>query len=483
MSGIFLSYRQNRRTGDGGSERRVHAQLVEAIADRLGRHFGSGSVFLDTTLRLASRYPDELRDRLERSGVLVMVVHREWLADLAERAAPADKHRDDKDKDWVHFELATAIELGIPVLPLLIDGATQPTARELPGDIAEFAHQQAHRIQFGQWEHDVRRLIDAVERHVPTDPVPPPRDEPEPSLHSWYGPLVTGAAAAVVPFVAARLLVEDAAARVAWLTAVAAAMAFMLGLVLAMVGVMGLLRRPLDELDRVTAERPHDEKTNVIIGLTIAGLGIVVLLTGDVVTPQLQILSLAVIAAFVITMGSQWLRHRATVGVWPQPRLKADPASIRGALSQVHGYLTTWEAPLSRSQRDQTSYALDQLRHSAARLDDLRRAPRRTWWRRSSRWLVHLHAGWLAASVGAAVAAFVTYQAAGGRHWSAVAWLAGCVGFGVAAYLATIERVYRLHRWRRQVVVDAVPDRLAELEALLRERSIPARRAADPARA
>src|ERR1051326_2295877 len=42
------------------------------------------------------------------------------------------------------------------VLPVLIDKARLPGHRELPGSITDLALCQAHRIQFGHWQRDVK---------------------------------------------------------------------------------------------------------------------------------------------------------------------------------------------------------------------------------------------------------------------------------------------------------------------------------------
>ncbi|MFC7616113.1 hypothetical protein ACFQV2_24230 [Actinokineospora soli] len=114
-------------------------------------------MFLDTGLRPATRYPDELRDRLLGSELVVAVIHREWLADLRDREGGLD---------WVHHELATALARGVPVLPVLLAGARLPEAHELPADLADLAKCQAYALRFGQWEHGVRALIETAELFV-----------------------------------------------------------------------------------------------------------------------------------------------------------------------------------------------------------------------------------------------------------------------------------------------------------------------------
>ncbi|WP_167976466.1 hypothetical protein, partial [Lentzea indica] len=50
---------------------------------------------------------------------------------------------------------------------------------------------------------------------------------------------------------------------------------------------------------------------------------------------------------------------------------------------------------------------------------------------------------------------------------------AGAVVAALLCYLATVDRAYRLQRWRRQVVAEAAPAEVERLRAVLAEISIP----------
>lgn len=473
MSGIFINYRQNHypNPANDEAERRAHVQVVEAIAERLAQYFGPNGVFLDTELRLAARYPDELRAKLHDSELVIAVIHEDWLADLEDR-----KNRlRPGERDWVKFELETAFAAPTDVLPVLIDKAQLPDQRELPDSIAELGLCQAHRIQFGHWQSDVNRLIQAAALYVygPAAPVPPEREEPLRPERRWYRLLVAGLLGLLAPHAATRLLVENPATQMVWLAALAAAL--LLGLVIALgtTSVMYAVRKQLDVLDHQAAAMAHDQKTNVIVGLTIAGIATAFLFTSNLLTPLLQLLVLVVIVGMVITLGVQWLHNQRTADQWPVDWLDAHPAAIRGALARVNSHLAECAPLMTRLQRDQARFALDQVSRSIARLRELCEIDRRSWLRAAPPWLTFSHAAWLAATVGAAVAAVLTYWENGRSHWAALAWVGGCLVLAFSCYLATIDRSYRLQRWRRQVVVDAAPEALNKLEARLLEISIP----------
>ncbi|MGH3943177.1 MAG: TIR domain-containing protein [Pseudonocardiaceae bacterium] len=474
MSGIFINYRQNYypNRDNNDAERRAHVQVVEAIAERLARHFGPNAVFLDTGLRLGGRYPDELRAKLHRSDLVIAVIHEEWLADLKDRENRLRLRPN--EKDWVRYELETTFAGSTHVLPVLIDKARLPGQKELPDSIDGLGLCQAHRIQFGHWQFDVIRLIEAVELYVPPTAVLQEGEEPvRPQRRWWYRLAVAGVLGLLTPYAAIRLLIDSPATQWVWLAALAAALLFGLVLVLAMTGVMYAIRERLDVLDFEAAAMSHDLKTNVIAGLTIAGLATIVIFTSNLFTPLMQLFQLAVIVGIVITLGVPWLHNQRTAGQWPVPWLDVHPAAIRGALARVDRHLTECAPLMTRLQRDQARFALDQVCRTAARLGELCKIDRRSWLRAASPWLTFTHIVLFAAAAGAAMAAVIVYWVSGGSHWQSLAWSGGCLVLAFGCYLATIDRSYRLERWRRQVVVKATPKALDGLEARLLEISIP----------
>ncbi|HEU5474848.1 MAG TPA: toll/interleukin-1 receptor domain-containing protein [Actinophytocola sp.] len=160
MGGIFISYRNG-----------THSVAVGALADRLRHYFGRGQVFCDTQMTPGTRYPDELRARLLDSNALVAVIHDGW----------TDEFDRPRDTDWVRYEIATALEKRIPVVPVLLEQADPPRRDQLPEDIAELTVRQAARLRGAEFPADVGDLVRLLERHIePTTEPPPPRTVPRP---------------------------------------------------------------------------------------------------------------------------------------------------------------------------------------------------------------------------------------------------------------------------------------------------------------
>lgn len=114
---IFMSYRR----GDaGGRPARLHADLTHKLGKR--------SVFFDKAHMPAGEpFPEYLRRSVEAATVVLVVIGPLWQQRLDERRE-AD--------DYVRTELQIALsDPAKRVIPVLIDQARLPVARELPDDL------------------------------------------------------------------------------------------------------------------------------------------------------------------------------------------------------------------------------------------------------------------------------------------------------------------------------------------------------------
>jgi hypothetical protein len=455
--GIFVCYRKNHLEG-----RRGHALAVEAFIERLRTHFGAEKILADTGLIAGDHFPSRLRGWLRSSEVVLVFVHQEWLDDLVERK---------EEDDWVRWEVRTALEMGLHVIPVLLDKASLPRAHELDAegfaDVAEFGDQQYWRIPFGEWAQAGGELIRLLEGRVATEELPAP-ERPDPARPRSAWPLAVAALLGVAaPWALVRLLVPDVDLRPVWLVALAVALVFPLLLPLVTLSIVYAARVRLDDSDKHLAAMAHDQKTNVIVGLFVAGMGIIVLFSGNLVPWQGQLLLLAVIVGFTVVEGDRWLRDRRNSTLWPYVRLAPHPASVRGALAHVERFMKDHRPLLTMAEREQVEFVLGQVEWAEDRLRDLGTLSWWAWLRRSSVWLPAVHLLLLAAVIGSAAFAIVE----GG--WAHAGLLAGAVIAALLCCFATVDRAHRLQRWRRQVVADAAPAEVDRLRSVLAEISIP----------
>ena len=104
---VYISYRREDSSGSTGR-----------LAEALRAHFGNDRVFMDVdTMRLGDDFQAAIEKRLEICDVLIAVVGRGWLT----VTDGGGLRRLDNPEDWVRIEIETALNRGIPVVPVLVE--------------------------------------------------------------------------------------------------------------------------------------------------------------------------------------------------------------------------------------------------------------------------------------------------------------------------------------------------------------------------
>ena len=104
-------------------------------------------------------------------------------------AIKAGRRRLDDPLDFVRLETAAALKRDIPVVPVLVQGASMPRKDQLPADLENLAFRNAIELTHARWDSDLTVLVKALGRHVP--PLQPDaadrgdidRRAPTPALH------------------------------------------------------------------------------------------------------------------------------------------------------------------------------------------------------------------------------------------------------------------------------------------------------------
>jgi hypothetical protein len=179
MVKIFVSYRRD-----------DSRHVSERIYDRLAVRFGNENVFKDVdSIPLGEDFRPILDKAVGQCAVLLAVVGPRW---LAVTDANGRRRLDDLD-DFVRLELERALARGIPVIPVLVDGATLPKAKDLPASLQSLFYRQATQVRPDpDFRHDVDRLIDACAKIKDSETVAGPT-----SLGWWLQSPVRMAAAAL----------------------------------------------------------------------------------------------------------------------------------------------------------------------------------------------------------------------------------------------------------------------------------------------
>ena len=161
MGSIFISYRRDDSEGQAG---RLYDDLVAV--------FGSGSVFMDVAkIKPGLDFRTAIDKSLSSCGVFLSLIGKTWLT----AADTSGRRRLDDPADFVRIETAAVLRRDIPVIPVLVQGATAPKPDQLPDDLKNLAYRNAIELTHPRWESDVQLLIQAVRPYVSRpDPGPGP---------------------------------------------------------------------------------------------------------------------------------------------------------------------------------------------------------------------------------------------------------------------------------------------------------------------
>jgi len=151
MPAVFISYRSH-----------DSADIAAHIASELKNAIGKDRVFLASyDMAAGTPFPEILDARLAEAAVFIAVIGRAWLTDTDCKLLSANPG------DFVRKEVAAAIAMDVPLIPVLVHGATMPTRNELPEDIAKLA--DFHGLRFtSDADHEVQlqRLITVTRKAI-----------------------------------------------------------------------------------------------------------------------------------------------------------------------------------------------------------------------------------------------------------------------------------------------------------------------------
>ena len=156
--GLFISYRRS----DAGP----YARLLKV---QLSRHLPDTPVFMDLdSIEAGTDFAEAIQAGVNSSRVLVALIGPKWLKLLDE----AGRHRLDDPDDYVRFEIRTALERCMRVIPVLIDGAEMPQHHQLPDDLGKLARLNAIQMSYDRYEYDESRLITVIQKVLAAGRVP-----------------------------------------------------------------------------------------------------------------------------------------------------------------------------------------------------------------------------------------------------------------------------------------------------------------------
>lgn len=146
---IFISYRRK----DSGD-------ITGRIYDGLVQHFGKMAIFKDVdSIPLGMDFRNHLQNNVGRCSALIAVIGQNWLI-----AAEGGEPRLNSTRDHLRIEIETALQRDIPVIPVLVQGATVPQEDDLPSSLRPLAYRNGLSVRPDPDFHtDMDRLIRGVE--------------------------------------------------------------------------------------------------------------------------------------------------------------------------------------------------------------------------------------------------------------------------------------------------------------------------------
>src|SRR5262249_19474518 len=148
MARIFINYRR----ADSNA-------MAGGLHDRLAQTFGRKFLFMDVDyVPAGGDFVEYLHSQVAACRVFLAVIGRNWL----DAKDDDGRRRLDNPDDFVAIEIAAALSRDIRVIPVLVDGALMPKARDLPESLKPLARRQAIDLRHNHFGRDCEALVEKI---------------------------------------------------------------------------------------------------------------------------------------------------------------------------------------------------------------------------------------------------------------------------------------------------------------------------------
>lgn len=162
--GIFLSYRRD----DAGP-------YARSLQRDLSQRFPAARIFMDLdSIEPGLDFAEVIEEAVNSSAVLLALIGRQWVTLTGEDG----ERRLDNPDDYVRFEVTAALERGVRVIPVLIDGARPLRRQDLPEELHRLARLNAAKLSYDRYQEDTDRLLDLIQRVLEGAPRQSAGDQP-----------------------------------------------------------------------------------------------------------------------------------------------------------------------------------------------------------------------------------------------------------------------------------------------------------------
>ena len=154
MNNIFVSYRRS-----------DSSDVTGRIFDQLKARFGEERLFKDVdSIPLGRDFRTVISEMVGQCEILLAVIGKDWLKVTDDDG----RRRIDNPNDYVHIEIATALNRGIPVIPVLVENTLMPRSADLPVPLRDLAFRNSTPVRSDpDFHHDIDRLCSQLEKYLP----------------------------------------------------------------------------------------------------------------------------------------------------------------------------------------------------------------------------------------------------------------------------------------------------------------------------
>jgi hypothetical protein len=107
-------------------------------------------------------FREHIREKVSSSVVCLAVIGTKW-----NPLGASGQPRLSEAQDRVRIEIELALERGIPVIPVLVDGVEVPAEEDLPQSIAGLAYRHAAKVRYDpDFHRDMDWLVQGIQQHM-----------------------------------------------------------------------------------------------------------------------------------------------------------------------------------------------------------------------------------------------------------------------------------------------------------------------------
>lgn len=151
---IFICYR-----------RAQAADVTDRICERISEKFSDRSVFRDIkSVPVGENFRHVIREKLARCMFFLVIIDPQWVS----VESVSGKRRIDIHDDDVRVEVELALQTpGVKVIPLLVAGASMPTAGQLPESIRALAALNGAKVRSDpEFNQDIEDVLRQIAQHA-----------------------------------------------------------------------------------------------------------------------------------------------------------------------------------------------------------------------------------------------------------------------------------------------------------------------------